>query len=181
MVSRPWTWSPRQQTDRTVKLCRALTLADSYSKMNERPIMSSVLIVDDESAIRAVLARWLGAAGYDVREAVDAESALDELAKAAADVVLCDVKMPGQGGLWLAGQLRDRFPATAIVLATASDSVPPTTSLKPGIIEYLVKPFARDLTLSAVARGVTWHAAVVARGPAPPANESGLNKWLGQE
>jgi DNA-binding NtrC family response regulator len=144
-------------------------------------MMSSVLIVDDEGAIRVVLARWLGAAGYDIREAVDAESALDELANAAADVVLCDVEMPGQGGLWLAGQLRERFPTTAIVLATAVDSVPPTTSLKPGIIEYLVKPFARDLMLSAVARGVTWHAAALARGPAPPANEHGLNEWLDEE
>ena len=44
--------------------------------------MSAVLIVDDESAIRTVLARWLVAAGYDIREAADAESALDELAHA---------------------------------------------------------------------------------------------------
>lgn len=140
--------------------------------------MSSVLIVDDESAIRVVLGRWLGAAGYDIREAVDAESALDELAKTAADVVLCDVDMPGQGGLWLAGQLRERFPLTAIILATAVDSIPPTTSLKSGIVEYVVKPFARDLILGAVARGLEWHAAAAARGPVAPANEDGLKKWL---
>lgn len=143
--------------------------------------MNSVLIVDDESAIRVVLARWLGAAGYDIREAVDAESALDELDKAAADVVLCDVEMPGQGGLWLAGQLRQRFPTTAIVLATAVDSIPPTTSLKSGIIEYLVKPFARDLMLGAVARVMAWHAATLASGPAALVNEDGLNKWLDEE
>ena len=125
--------------------------------------MGSVLIVDDESAIRAVLARWLGAARYDIREAVDAESALDELAKTAADVVLCDVTMPGQGGLWLAEQLRERFPATAIILATAVDSIPPTTSLKSGIVEYVVKPFARDVILAAVARGMEWRAAAVVR------------------
>ena len=130
--------------------------------------MGSVLIVDDESAIRAVLARWLGAAGYDTREAVDAESALDASATAAADVVLCDVEMPGRGGLWLAEQLREQFPATAIVLATAVSSIPPTTSFKSGIIDYLVKPFARDRVLSAVARGMEWRAAALARGPAPP-------------
>lgn len=143
--------------------------------------MNSVLIVDDESAIRAVLARWLGAVGYDIREAADAESALDALARAAADVVLCDVEMPGQGGLWLAEQLRERYPATAIVLATAVDSIPPTTSLKPGIIEYLVKPFARDLVLTAVARGMQWHAVALDRGPATPANEDDLNKWLTED
>jgi DNA-binding NtrC family response regulator len=143
--------------------------------------VNSVLIVDDESAIRVVLARWLGAAGYAIREAVDAESALDELDKAAADVVLCDIEMPGQGGLWLAGQLRERFPNTAIVLATAVNSIPPTTSLKSGIIEYLVKPFAKDLMLGAVARGMTWHAAALAAGPAAPVTEDGLNKWLDEE
>lgn len=143
--------------------------------------MNSVLIVDDESVIRVVLTRWLAAAGYDIREAPDAETALDELAKAPADVVLCDVEMPGQGGLWLAAQLRERFPATAIVLATAVDSIPPTTSLKSGIIEYLVKPFARDLMLGAVARGMEWHAAALARGPAAPANEGALKKWLADD
>jgi DNA-binding NtrC family response regulator len=140
--------------------------------MNMR-IINSVLIVDDESAIRAVLARWLGAAGYDIREAVDAESALEELAKATVDVVLCDVEMPGQGGLWLASQLRERFPATAIVLATAVDSIPASVSFKPGIVAYLVKPFARELVLAAVARSIrTW------RGPPAPLNEDDLKKWL---
>ena len=140
--------------------------------------MSSVMIVDDESAIRAVLARWLAPEGYDIREAPDAEAALAELAKATADVVLCDVEMPGQGGLWLAEQLRERFPATAIVLATAVDSIPPTTSFKSGIVEYLVKPFARDLVLSAVAHGIEWRAVALARGSAAPANEERLKKWL---
>ena len=143
--------------------------------------MNSVMIVDDESAIRVVLARWLAGEGYEIREAPNAEAALDELAKSTADVVLCDVEMPGQGGLWLAAQLRERFPATAIVLATAVDSIPPTTSFKPGIIEYLVKPFTRDLVLSAVVHGMEWHAAALARGPAAPANKEGLKEWLADD
>jgi DNA-binding NtrC family response regulator len=140
--------------------------------------VNSVMIVDDESAIRAVLARWLAPEGYEIREAADAEAALAELATAAADVVLCDVEMPGQGGLWLAEQLRERFPATAIVLATAVDSIPPTTSLKSGIVEYLVKPFARDRVLAAVAHGIEWRAVALALGSAAPANEERLKKWL---
>ena len=140
--------------------------------------MNSIMIVDDESAIRVVLARWLTAEGYDVREAPDAETALDELARTAADVVLCDVEMPGNGGLWLSAQIRERFPATAIVLATAVDSIPPATSFRPGIVEYLVKPFARDLVLRAVVRGLEWHAAALANGSAAPAKTDGLNEWL---
>jgi len=138
--------------------------------------MSSVLIVDDESGIREILTRWLSAEGYDIREAPDAETALDEMTKAAADVVLCDVEMPGHGGLWLASELGQRFPATAIVLATAVDSVPPTVSLKPSIVAYLLKPFAPDRVLQAVARAIEWHGVALAN--APTTGGDPVAKWL---
>jgi hypothetical protein len=47
--------------------------------------------------------------------------------------------------------------------------VPPANSLKPSIVAYLVKPFARDVVVDAVSRAVEWHAAAVARGPDPAA------------
>ena len=140
--------------------------------------MSSVLIVDDESGIREILRRWLSAEGYDIREAPDAEMALDAMAKAAADVVMCDVEMPGHGGLWLASELGQRFPATAIVLATAVDSVPPMTSLKPTIVEYLVKPFEQKLVRRAVSRGVEWHRVELARAPKSASDGDRVTQWL---
>jgi len=140
--------------------------------------VSSVLIVDDEAGIREILVRWLSAAGYDVREAPDAETAIEAFGTAAPDVLMCDVEMPGQGGLWLAAQAGQRFPATAIVLATALDSVPPVTSMQPSIVEYLVKPFKRALVLKAVSRGVEWHAVALARAPAVLAGDDRLAKWL---
>ena len=143
-----------------------------------RTSVNSVLIVDDESGIREILARWTSAAGYAIREAPDAETALEEMARQAADVVLCDVEMPGHGGLWLAEQLREQFPTTAIVLATAVDSVPAATSFKPGIVEYLVKPLSRDLVLKAVTHGLTWRAAAIARGPGPAADPDAMARWL---
>ena len=140
--------------------------------------MSSVMIVDDEDGIREILTRWLSGEGYDIREAPDAETALEKMAEAAADVVMCDVEMPGHGGLWLAAQLGERFPATAIVLATAVDSVPPVTSLKPSIVAYLVKPFAQNLVVQAVSRAVEWHGMALAQGPKPPDDGNRLTKWL---
>ena len=93
-------------------------------------------------------------------------------------VVMCDIEMPGHGGLWLAEQLRERYPQSAMVLATALDSVPPVTSLKSGIVEYLVKPFERATVLSAVTAGLAWHAAAVERALQPdPARES-MSTWL---
>jgi DNA-binding NtrC family response regulator len=139
--------------------------------------VSSVLIVDDEIGIREILTRWLSAEGYDIREAPDAETALEKMAEAAADVVMVDVEMPGQGGLWLAAELGQRFPATAIVLATAVDSVPPMNSLKPSIVEYLLKPFAQALVVRAVARGVEWHGVALSR-PSAPTTGDRVATWL---
>src|SRR5688500_18684677 len=121
--------------------------------------MTSVLIVDDESGIRQILCRWLGAAGYAVREMADAETALKEMTRLPADIVLCDIELPGENGLWLAVELRQRFPHTAVVLATACNSVPPSISLRAGMVDYLVKPFARALVVDAVRRAADWHVA----------------------
>jgi DNA-binding NtrC family response regulator len=140
--------------------------------------VDSVLIVDDESGIRKLLRRWLSTEGYDIREAPDAETALDEMAKAPADVVMCDVDMPGHGGLWLAAQLRQQFPTTAIVLATALDSVPPVTSMQRGIVKYLVKPFARHRVVEAVSFGVQWHLLALNQADGTSAGDDRLTKWL---
>jgi DNA-binding NtrC family response regulator len=140
--------------------------------------VNAILIVDDEASVREVLGRWLAAAGYEVREAESAEAALDVMARAGADVVMCDIEMPGQGGVWMAEQLREHFPTSAMVLATALDSVPPMTSLRSGIVDYLVKPFERDSVLTAVAAGVAWHDGAVERSLEPPAPREPLATWL---
>ncbi|MCC7417891.1 MAG: response regulator [Acidobacteria bacterium] len=140
--------------------------------------LSAVLIVDDESRIRELLARWLVPAGYTVHEADSAESALALLAEHAFAVALCDVQMPGKGGCWLIDRLREQVPATAIVLATADDAVPPFVSLRGGVVDYLVKPFARERVLDAVARAIEWHRSTATRGlPAVPASDP-LEQWI---
>lgn len=127
--------------------------------------MSAVLVVDDEPRVRALLVRVLAAAGYDTREAPDAETALGLLAASVSDVVLCDVQMPGQGGLWLVERVRERFPSVAILLATALDIVPPAISLQEGVVDYLVKPFDGERVLAAVSRALTWRQAALAKEP----------------
>src|SRR6186997_2344633 len=106
--------------------------------------MPIVLVVDDESQIRELLVRWVSSDEYQVREAATAEAALADMNAAPADIVLCDVRMPGETGLWLTGQLRAQFPETAIVLVTSDRSVPPQISLQSGVVEYLAKPLTRE-------------------------------------
>jgi DNA-binding NtrC family response regulator len=141
-------------------------------------IVHSILVVDDEAQIRDLLNRWLTDGGYDVREADSAERALALMAERAAAVVMCDIEMPGQGGVWLAEQLRERHPTSAMILATALDTIPPATSFKPGIVEYLVKPFQRDGVLQAVSAALEWHASATQRLLEPPPVRESMSSWL---
>jgi CheY-like chemotaxis protein len=87
--------------------------------------MSLVLIVDDQPAIRELLITWISRDGYQTVQAADAEAALDEMMGRPADVVFCDVQLPGPGEFWLAARLHERFPETAIILATGDSTAPP--------------------------------------------------------
>jgi DNA-binding NtrC family response regulator len=139
--------------------------------------VSSVLIVDDEPRMREIVRRWL-VPDYATREAPDADAAVDMLAAAPSDVVLCDVRMPGHDGLWLVAQILERFRHTGIILATGVDSVPPHVSLRAGVVEYLVKPFERETLRAAVARAVAWHEEATASGSSGAEPDDALAGWL---
>ncbi len=120
--------------------------------------MTSVLVVDDLPEIRHMISRWLDSAGFAPREAESAEAALDAMSQDRAAVALCDIGMPGRDGLWLAEQLREQYPSTALIMATGQDN-PDTviSSLKTGVMDYLIKPFDAKHLLTAVQRGARWH------------------------
>ena len=144
-------------------------------------VSDHVLLVDDEASIRQVLARWIKAIGYETEEADCAEAGLEAMIANPAAVVFCDVQMPGQGGLWLAGMLRAQFPTAAIVLATGVTNIPGTTSLRPGILAYLTKPFDEKSLRDALQRSMVWHRAAVAAGPQathPEGEGEELRAWL---
>jgi YD repeat-containing protein len=116
-----------------------------------RPLGRHILIVDDEPAVRDVVQRMLEAAGYDVRTARDAHSALQSIADVKPAVALCDIHMPGPSGLWLADQIRASSPMTSIVLATSDDALPPAETLRSPIVAYILKPLQRRAVLATVA------------------------------
>lgn len=130
----------------------------------------SVLIVDDDARIRELLDRWLAPYGLELRQAVDAKSALSAIAERAPSVILCDVHMPGQDGLWLAERVRAIASTTAIVLATGDSTVSPFDSLRKGVVSYVLKPFRRDQVVSAVEEGIRW-SATESRNNAPSASD----------
>lgn len=124
------------------------------------PVMPSVLIVDDETGVRELMARWLASGGYDVRTAADADEGLQRVHDRPPAVALCDIRMPGRDGLWLAHQIRHDAPETAVIMATGVVDVGcAVTSLRQGVIDYLTKPFGRDRLRESVVRGIEWHRA----------------------
>ncbi|PYR75521.1 MAG: hypothetical protein DMF86_15070 [Acidobacteria bacterium] len=126
----------------------------------EEPMPASVLVVDDELGVRDLMSRWLIAGGYDVRTAANADEALSRLHETPPAVALCDIRMPGHDGLWLAQQIRQEWPETAVIMATGvQDVASAVASLRQGVIDYLTKPFGRDRLREAVSRGLEWHRA----------------------
>jgi len=69
-----------------------------------------------------------------------------------------DVHLPGANGLWLADQIRESSPVTAIILATGDQRVPPAESLRPHVLAYLVKPISKQSLIEVVEAGVQWSA-----------------------
>lgn len=122
----------------------------------------TVLVVDDEVGVRELLARWLQVLGFNVLDAGSADQALAIVRDQPIAVALCDIRMPGRDGLWLAEQLRRVSCDTAIVMATGVQDVgSAVASLRQGAIDYLLKPFGRDRLREAVTRGLEWHRAAV--------------------
>jgi len=115
-----------------------------------------VLIVDDEPAVRELMARWVAALGMQPHTAANADEALETLRSAHYDLAVIDVMMPGRDGLWLATEMRRDHPHTAVVISTAFSDVLRSESPQPPIADLLVKPFQRDRFALAVDRGRQW-------------------------
>jgi two-component system response regulator MprA len=97
-----------------------------------------VLVVDDEPAVREVLARILEVEGFEVALAGDGRAAVRAQATARADAVLLDVLMPGLDGLEVCRRLRDTGDRTPVLMLTARDGVGDRVAgLEAGADDYL--------------------------------------------
>jgi putative two-component system response regulator len=106
------------------------------------PPVKRILIVDDEKTVRRSLNKCLTRSGFSCDEAGNAKEALDNLNNHPADVVILDIMMPGISGSELLPEIKESFPDTAVVMATAV--VEPDTiinCMKNGAYDYITKPF----------------------------------------
>jgi putative two-component system response regulator len=101
----------------------------------------SVLVIDDDDAVRALVAKSLGRRGYRVEVAPSGQVALEILARSRFALALCDVHMPGMSGVELVAHALKVDPDLAIVMLTgANDATTATEALSSGAFDYQMKP-----------------------------------------
>lgn len=107
--------------------------------------MKKVLIAEDESAIREIIAITLKRAGYEVTEACDGQQAIDiyNSKDGAFDVVLLDIMMPNVDGLEVCKTLRNQSSTVGIIMLTAkTQEMDKVSGLLMGADDYITKPFS---------------------------------------
>ena len=129
--------------------------------------MRTVLVVDDEPHIRAVLRGYLEADGYRVLESPSGEDALEVARRDPPDLVLLDVMLPGIDGLEVLRRLRTAGQVAVVLVTARAEEVDTLIGLAVGADDYVTKPFSPREVVARVG-------AVLRRGAGGPQHESAL-------
>jgi len=117
----------------------------------------TILVVDDDPAIRRIAARILERAGFDVEAAVDGLAAIELLDQRAVppDLVLLDMTMPRMDGAETFRRLKERYPDVPVILVSGYDEQEATRTLAgTGLAGFLHKPFGRTALLESIRRAL---------------------------
>jgi CheY-like chemotaxis protein len=116
--------------------------------------MTRILLIDDDASFCSLVRRVLEGAGHDVDEAADGARGIAAFRRRPADLVLCDLFMPGTEGLETIRALRREFPDARVVAISggaawgAVDCLPVACAL--GAVQAMYKPFAMDTLLALI-------------------------------
>ena len=137
----------------------------------------AVWVVDDDRSIRWVLEKALAREGIPHQSFASAYEVMQALALSQPQVLVSDIRMPGESGLALLAEVKERHPQVPIIIMTAySDLDSAVAAFQGGAFEYLPKPFDVDHALALIRR-----AAVEARqAPAAVATPGESPEILGQ-
>ena len=136
-------------------------------------MIASILIADDDSAIRTVLGQALGRAGYDVRTTGTAASLWRWIAAGDGNLVITDVVLPDESGFDLIPRIKRIRPDLPILVMSAQNTLlTAITAAERGAFEYLPKPFDLKELTQVVQRALA--APTGRREAEPPASEERL-------
>ena len=115
----------------------------------------TLLVVDDDLAMREMLVSLFVERGFAVDQAASADEALESLRDVEYDVVLSDIKMPGRSGIEMVGEIREMRPETPVVLMTAFGSIDSVIeSMRAGAFDYITKPFEAESVMLTIDRAI---------------------------
>jgi CheY-like chemotaxis protein len=119
--------------------CRTVTTCEAN-------LTQTILIADDHEEMRHLVVELLEAQGYEVRQAVDTQGVMDEVARAKPDLLILDVHMPGGGGVEALRSIRGNAELAEIPVLLLSGSVELSTNwpAEVGADAHLPKPFPID-------------------------------------
>ena len=116
----------------------------------------SVLVVDDSEETVELIKRNLESSGFQVYPAHNVQDALAFLESVAIDLVITDLKMPGQNGIQLIRHISENYRGVGVLVITGFPSIEGAVeSIKIGAEEYLVKPFTDEELFKSVDRVVS--------------------------
>jgi len=122
---------------------------------NSISMPETLLVVDDEDTVRRVLYLKLSREGYRCEQANGAEQTLHVLETIPVALVLLDIKMPGKSGIELLPEIKEAYPDTAVIMATAVNDIEIAVQcLKQGADDYVCKPFNLEDVSLAVQRAL---------------------------
>jgi two-component system NtrC family response regulator len=141
-------------------------------------VTARVLFVDDDDAVREVVAFQLRAAGYEVAAFGAGRAAIDGFEERGADVVITDLRMDGLDGMAVLRAISERDAAVPVLVLTAYGSVETAVAaMQAGAFDYVTKPVARDALLLRVRRALE-HAALLTENRALRAQVGGERTLL---
>lgn len=114
-------------------------------------IKSRVLVIDDEPPIRKLLRTGLTSQGYEMVDATNGRTALDELARATPDLIILDLGLPDMPGLDLLRTIRQTHDAVPIlILSSRDDEHGKVEALDLGADDFVTKPFSMNELLARI-------------------------------
>jgi two-component system nitrogen regulation response regulator GlnG len=139
--------------------------------VDEQPL---VLVVDDDAAVCWALEQALTSNGFRVQVAADAAAARRAVRRSHPDLVITDVRMPGESGLDLLAALHLEHPSLPVVVSTAHGTMQTAVeAVQRGAFDYLPKPLDLDRTIELVHRALGDDPLAAAAHPRPAGEDGG--------
>src|SRR3954469_6768130 len=131
---------------------------------------ASILIVDDDAAVCWALEQVLTGQGYAVTVAADAAAGRRAIRRQRPDLVITDVRMPGESGLDLLAALKSEHPSLPVLVTTAHGTIETAVeAVRRGAFDYMPKPLDLDRTIDLVRRALGEDALAAAAQPSAAA------------